>query len=162
MMKSHNFLIVMYILWFLKFLMFLLWKAYQTVHSWQNCPTGQPAKPGKYNQQEKQTILTKRPPVATTVPSGMNTVLWSIGIAVIFHEKLKWWNHIVFFQFVCIVSINQNQSNVICFGISGRHIFSPHFHKTACFRTKSICWFLKFVVFFCRKLTTPCSHARTA
>ena len=61
-----------------------MWKAYQTMlpsriihHSWpslSNCPTGQPAKPVKYYQQ-KTKFLTKRPDVATSVPSGMNTVI---------------------------------------------------------------------------------------
>ena len=42
----------------------------------QNCPPGQPTKPGKYYQQEPK-ILTKRPEV-TTVPFGMNTVIWAL------------------------------------------------------------------------------------
>ena len=31
-------------------------------------------------QKQKKKLLTKRPPVAITVPSGTNTVIWGIGI----------------------------------------------------------------------------------
>ena len=42
----------MHICWFLKLLL-LLWKAYQILLPCQNCPTGQPAKPGKYYKKTK-------------------------------------------------------------------------------------------------------------
>ena len=45
----------MYIWWLLKFVgVFFVWKAYQTLSSCQNFPTGQPAKLGKYWQQKPQ------------------------------------------------------------------------------------------------------------
>ena len=68
--------------------LFFLWKAYQTLSSFQNfstgqpfqnCPTGQPAKLASINN-KNPNILTKRPPVATTVPSGIQRHHWGIGI----------------------------------------------------------------------------------
>ena len=77
-MKSQYFCIVMYI-WFLKLLVvFFCVDSLPTVPPCQNCPTGQPANPGKYYQQKKSKILTKRLPVATIVPAGTNTVIGAL------------------------------------------------------------------------------------
>ena len=60
---------------FLKFRCF--WKAYQTVLTCQNFSTGKSTKPGKYYQ-KIIIILTNWPPVATTVPSGTNTIIGAL------------------------------------------------------------------------------------
>ena len=90
---------------FLNLLGIFLWKAYQTLSSCQNFPTGQPSSINNKNRK----ILTKRPPVATTVPSGTQRHHWSIGIpgytfgsliqareispskGLTFIKKWKWW-----------------------------------------------------------------------
>ena len=92
----------MYIWWLLKCLgVFFLWKAYQTLWSCQNFPPGQQslASINKAYQtlwsceifppdqqslasinNKNPAILTKRTPVATTVPSGTQRHQWGIGI----------------------------------------------------------------------------------
>ena len=55
--RNHNIFLFFFAYWFLKFLVVIcVWKAYQLLLPCQNCPTGQPAKPDKYYQQQNQNF----------------------------------------------------------------------------------------------------------
>ena len=80
LMNLQYFCIFIYIWWLLKFVgVFFVWKAYQTCRHARTFQLVSQQSLASINNKTPK-ILTKRPPVATTVPSGTQRHHWGIGI----------------------------------------------------------------------------------
>ena len=76
---NQYFCIFMCIRWILKLLVvFLLWKAYKTLPPCQNCRKCSASKAWQVLSTKITNLLTKLPHVATTGPSGMNTIIGAL------------------------------------------------------------------------------------
>ena len=78
-MSSFSFFHQIYPLWVLNVFV-VFFKAYQTLPLYQNCPTAQPAKPGKYYQQKPHNF-NKTAACSHHCPLWHEHCHWGIGIA---------------------------------------------------------------------------------